>query len=242
MFAVGRRLIRVTVLNAVERLLPARYELAYHLFLDRMMGRVEEELLRLDTIVEGREVALDIGANQGYYSYTLSRLFEKVIAFEPNPSVVTRLLRSGAGNVEVHNVALSSSTGELDLFVPVVDGVEQSGWASFNRNNLPDARDFRVLHVPVRPLDSFGLTTVSFIKIDVEGHEPAVLAGAVETLRRCRPVVLIEVKEENRDAVFRLFAELGYRPYRLRGGKLVPQGGGDDAGAGENYVFRPGRG
>lgn len=236
-----RRLVRTALLGPVERLLPDRYRLGYELFLDRMMNRVEPELLHLDRIAGEGGVALDVGANRGYYSYALSKRFERVVAFEPNPSVVSRLRSWGAANVRVHNVALSSSAGELELFVPRVDGREQDGWASFDRDNLSGADDFRVLKVPVRPLDSFGLDSVSFMKIDVEGHEPAVLEGAVETLRRCRPVVLIEVKERTREGVFRFFAELGYAPHRLVGGRLVPAAEADGE-AGENYVFRPGAG
>lgn len=235
-----RKLVRVAVLRPVRRLLPGRYQLAGELLLDRLMSRVEPELLLLDRITGGGGgVALDIGANQGYYSYVLSRWFGKVVAFEPNPAVVTRLLRYGAPNVEVHNVALSSSAGELELFVPIVNGVEQHGWASFNPGNLPGAAELRVMKVPVRPLDSFGLAGVSFVKIDVEGHEPAVLEGAVETFRGSRPVVLIEVKEDNRETVFRFFRELGYEPHRLVGGRVVPLAESGGAG-GENYIFKPG--
>lgn len=236
-----RRLVRTALLGPVERLLPDRWRLGYDLFLDRVMNRVEPELLHLRRIAGEGRVALDVGANRGYYSYALSRLFERVVAFEPNPTVVSRLRSWGAANVQVHNVALSSAAGELELFVPRVDGREQDGWASFDRDNLSGAEDFRVLRVPVRPLDSFGLDGVSFVKVDVEGHEPEVLEGAVETLRRCRPVVLIEVKERNREEVLRFFAGLGYAPHRLVEGRIVPAAeAGEDAG--ENYVFRPGAG
>lgn len=230
-----------TLANSVERLLPRRYRLPYEVARERLANRLEPELLLLDSFVEGRDVALDIGANRGYYAYHLARLFRKVEVFEPNPSVLSSLEAWGAPNVQVHTVALSSSSGAMDLFVPVVNGVRQTGWASFDRDNLPDAPDFEVIRVPVLPLDTYDLRPVSFIKMDVEGHEPEVLAGAARTIEENRPVVLIEVKGKNRVRVFEFFAARGYAAYRASGGRLVPLPEPSAPGqeAGENCVFKP---
>lgn len=233
-----RSLVRVALLDPLRTLMPARYRLGYDFLLLRATGRAEKELVELDRLLDRRELAVDVGANRGFYSYAFTRRFRRVVAFEPNPAVVADLERMGVPNLEVHNVALSSSEGTLELFVPRMDGREQHGWASFDPGNLPGATDFRVLEVPVRPLDAFGLKDVSFIKIDVEGHEPAALAGAAATIRESRPTVLIEVKGRNRDEVLEFFDRLGYAAFHLRAGKLVPwtPNGGDE---GENFVFRP---
>jgi FkbM family methyltransferase len=234
-----RSLLRVALLDPLRALLPARSRLGYDFLLLRLTGRAEDELLELDRILDRRDLAVDVGANRGFYSYAFTRRFRRVVAFEPNPAIVADLEMLGAPNLEVHNVALSSGEGKLELFVPRVNGEEQHGWASFDRGNLPGATDFKVLEVPVRPLDAFGLKGVSFIKIDVEGHETAALAGAAATIRDSRPTVLIEVKDRNRDEVMGFFDRLGYAPFRLRRGKLVPwapNGAGDE---GENFVFRP---
>jgi hypothetical protein len=45
-----------------------------------------------------------------------------------------------------------------------------------------------------KTLDSFSLPNVSFIKIDCEGYEPFILAGAEQTIKKCRPVILMENK------------------------------------------------
>ena len=58
------------------------------------------------------------------------------------------------------------------------------------------------MEVPVRTLDSFGLTSVGFIKIDVEGHELAVLQGACKTIALSHPILMVEVEDRHRhDAV-----------------------------------------
>ena len=56
---------------------------------------------------------------------------------------------------------------------------------------------------------------MSFIKIDVEGHETELLAGAARTIERACPVVLAEVKAANRPFAFSFFAERGYRRLQL---------------------------
>lgn len=231
-----RSFVRSAVLRPLREIVPARHRIGYDLLLERATGRLEDELIHLDRITPGGAVAVDVGANQGYYSYALSRRFRRVLSFEPNSGLANELVRTAPPNVEVHNVALSSRPGELDLYVPLVDGVEQHGWASFDRDNLPGARDFRILHVPVRPLDDFMLDGLDFLKIDVEGHELNVLEGARDTLRRNRPVVLIEIREANRATAFEIFAELGFRPGRLRDGRVEPFEG---EATGENFVFRP---
>lgn len=233
-----QRAVRALVRPA-ERLLPPRYALPYEILRERLAGRLEGEIFLLAALAgKRRELALDVGANRGYYAYHLAKVFRRVEAFEPNPAVLGPLRAWGAANVGIHGVAVSCTEGEMELFVPVVNGVRQPGWASFDRDNLPGAHDFEVIRVPVRPLDAFGFRGVSFVKMDVEGHEPAALRGAERTLRESRPVVLLEVKEKNRDEVFSFFDALGYAPFRARDGGLAPASASAEAD-GENFVFRP---
>ena len=94
-----------------------------------------------------------------------------------------------------------------------------------------EARDGEI-RVPIltRTLDSFELPEVDFLKIDVEGHEVQVLAGARDTLRRCRPIVLIEARPENLATVEQILGGCGLRPVAGKdaGVQLTPG----------NYLFR----
>lgn len=239
MIPVGiRSIFRSTLRRGIAKALPERYTLAYEFFLDRRLNRMEEELRYIDRIVDRGELALDIGANRGLYSYALSKIFRSVVAFEPNPGMAAMLRRMRPGNVEVEEVGLSAAPGELEFFIPIVDGVEQSGWASFDRGNLAGAEDFQRFPVPVRTLDSFEFPEVSFIKIDVEGHETSVLQGAVDTIRRCHPVLLVEVRSSSEDEVFEYFEALGYTRFRMKSGALVRHLRDDREYSGENFVFR----
>lgn len=216
----------ITPLLPAGRRLPFRYRLA-------SLDGVEPELTFLDRLGPNRGVALDIGANEGLFAYRLSRLYDRVLAFEVNDPLTGSLRAYAAGrNVEVHGVGLSSTEGAATLYVPVRSGRPLYGWASLRPGNLPEAESHLELLVRVRTLDSYGLEGVTFIKADVEGHEPELLAGAAETIRRNRPVVLLEVKAANRLAVAAFFRDLGYAERRLE--DLIGV-----AGSSENFVYTP---
>ena len=75
--------------------------------------------------------------------------------------------------------------------------------------------------VPVIALNSLGLTDVSAMKVDAEGAEEEVLRGAITTLRRCRPVLSVEIKERHRPGSLRrvpeLLNKLGYAGFYVQG-------------------------
>lgn len=155
--------------------------------------------------------AVDIGAWYGPWSYWLSRRMRSVIAFEPNPEV-RRVLESGLGsrrpNLTVRPEAVSNRCGSATLTIPL-GGKGTEGRATLGQ--LDDVGQQVV--VPTIRLDDLGLDDVRFVKIDVEGHELAAVEGALETLRRCRPLVTIEL--EDRYGPIRptldLLDSLGYR-------------------------------
>jgi FkbM family methyltransferase len=168
-------------------------------------------------------VAVDVGANIGIFSYALCRLGAEVEAFEPLPECAATIRTYRSRHLKLHNVALSSELGELELHVPVSDGMPNFGRASLSNQF---GEDDIVLKVPVKPLDEFGLENVSFIKIDCEGHESRVLAGAVDTVKRNRPVMLVEIEQRHlsvpMNEVFDAFLASDYHGYFHRNGRFFP--------------------
>ncbi|MGQ0587090.1 MAG: FkbM family methyltransferase [Gammaproteobacteria bacterium] len=234
MGGLGRKLLARALRRAVTPLLPPGWRLPLAYGLARLDGGVEPELRQLHRLGPNRGTALDVGANEGQFSCRLARLYDRVVAFEINDSLTAPLRAYAVGrNVEVHGVGLSDAEGSRTLYVPVKHGQALHGWASLRAGNLPDADSHLELPVTVRTLDSFGLEDVTFLKADVEGHEPQLLAGARETIGRCRPVVLIEVKAANRAAVAGFFRELGYAERRLEDLTGTP-------GSPENFLYLPG--
>lgn len=200
----------------------------------------EPELRRLRRWIEPGRTALDVGANRGVWTWHMVRLGARVHAFEPNPALAA-WLRAAVPAAAVHAVALSDAEGEVELRIPVVEGVGRHAQATVEADNLfRDRACERVetVRVPRRPLDAFGLEDVRFVKIDVEGHELAVLRGARETLARCRPVILYEAEERHRPGTVEgcraFLAELDYEVRRSESANMwlaVPRREGRGGGS-----------
>lgn len=132
--------------------------------------------------------AIDIGAHVGAVSVYLSRKFSKVLAFEAIPSTYAYLQENTAqiGNIEALNMAVGPEEGDVYF-----DHYSKHGQLSHVSGN-PVAHTERVGPIRVRTIDSFNVSDVSFIKIDVEGYELPVLEGASDTITRCQPLILLE--------------------------------------------------
>jgi hypothetical protein len=100
-----------------------------------------------------------------------------------------------------------------------------TGLASIEPDNALRGLPVATIDVPLRRLDEYDLHDVGFIKLDVEGHEAAVLRGAERVLRESQPDLLIEAAEHNRPgalaAVAAVLAPLGYQGVFLYRGILL---------------------
>lgn len=170
-------------------------------------------------IIPKSGIAVDAGAHVGYLSYWMSWRVDRVHAFEPQPEVAARLRELKVKKISVHQVALSNKHGEAVLRIPR----ERTTRASLE--DSPDALGDEVT-VPTAPLDSFELRDVTFIKIDVEGHESAVIEGAMETINRCRPIIFCEIEERHSPgSVYQIvsrFSGIGYQSKFWKMGKIYP--------------------
>jgi len=212
--------------------LPARLGLRLHCYLDVAQGVVEPDILSLPSVMTQRRVALDVGANNGVTACVFARSFRNVHAFEANPRLASSVRPALPSHVTLHAVALSDAAGEAELRIPVDGRVVLEGWASLGTPQVGDDSSWRRVRVETRALDSYGFEEVDLIKIDVEGHELSVLAGAVETIRRCRPWFIIEVWDDSRPEVTAFMKELDYTIVPLQGLCGVP-------GAFNNLIFLP---
>jgi FkbM family methyltransferase len=125
----------------------------------------------------------------------------------------------------VERVALSDTTGEARMRV-LVEDLGRSTIEDENNLDDPDGSARDDFEVAVRTLDSFQFDDVGFMKIDVEGHELAVLRGASETIGSNRPNLLVEVEDRHKpNATAEVFALMNghrYRGYFLHAGDLHP--------------------
>ena len=160
-------------------------------------------------------IALDIGGNRGWFAYYMARLSSEVHVFEPNPICLSALKRYKTTNMVIHEFALSDRAGVAKMrFDPNNTGIGTIETANSLTTN-PGIREIVELDVVVKTLDSLDFSDVGFIKIDVEGHEPAVLRGAKNLLTVSRPALLIELELRHNPTVFedvwRLLDPLGYQ-------------------------------
>lgn len=210
--------------HGLLRLTPARFQVPIRYWYHRLRNDLEPELLALRELLPSRRTAIDVGANWGCYTYRLSHLCDAVEAFEPIPACVSLLTALARPNVTVHAVALSSSPGQRDLYVPRRQAEADYGYASLR----PPPVCAETLRVDVRTLDEYGVRNVSFLKVDVEGHELEVLKGGRETIRRERPLMLVELEQRHLNMpIAKAFEEVtryGYRGQFLLRGELMPLG------------------
>ena len=185
----------------------------------------EIELSLLKTIVRRGDVTVDVGANLGLYTRRLARLSRKVHAFEPSHQVANILRRTTPDKVIVHQTALSDDDGEAELRIPSADGHLTYSLASLEPGAVA-GHDTIVQQVPRKRLDAVIRDDVSFVKIDVEGHEMRVLQGARGLIDRCRPVFLVEAEERHRAgataSLFDFFRTVDYDGFFLRGRAVMP--------------------
>lgn len=203
-------------------LIPARWRLAYKAWREARFG--EREFRLLPNLVAPGRVALDVGANRGVWTYALQKLAREIHAFEPNTKMFADLSAALKGRAVLHPLALSDRTGEAEFRVPRGRRGYSNQGGSLSATAVP--RDYGVMTVRTARLDDLGIADVGFIKIDVEGAELAVIAGARETLRRDRPVLVVELEERHTgrpiEAMIGDIETHGYAAFGLLDGVLTP--------------------
>ena len=180
-----------------------------------------QEIQILRAAITPGDAVFDVGANKGGYLACLARAVGRtglVVAFEPIPSLATRLTTATKqlrwSHVEVCAAAASDGDGKAMLATP--EGTHH--WASsLEHNASPGATTQEVATVRLdRYLGRLGARSLSAIKIDVEGHESAVIRGGHELLKRQRPLLVVEVEARHRPdrdptVFFDEMAAIGYR-------------------------------
>jgi FkbM family methyltransferase len=168
------------------------------------------------------DVAADIGCHKGAYTYWMRRRVSAtgaVFAFEPQPKQVEYLRNTFTAmsydNVVLVPMAVSNTGGQLPLHVP--EGSGKTHAASLEAGSAEHGAGNRIV-VDVTTLDRFFAQQdrqPGFLKIDVEGHELAVLEGAKQILESYRPSILVECEARHRPdgdvrPVFDLLDSHGY--------------------------------
>lgn len=189
----------------------------------------EEHMELLPALCDPGKMSLDIGAKTGMYTRRIIPHSRETVAFEPIPVLSYMLRRVFRHRARIERVALSDVDGSGILRTPFDSGGKvRYGRSTIESGNPLASGDLvrvREVSVKTRRLDDYAFSGVGFVKIDVEGHEMAVLHGAQDTLARERPNLLVEAHDDHHadavDAVVKWLAGLGYNGYFLRDHALI---------------------
>ncbi|MBK9284867.1 MAG: FkbM family methyltransferase [Sphingobacteriaceae bacterium] len=182
---------------------------------------VEPELLILPFFIKPDEIFIDIGANKGSYIFSALQFLKPnhIVAFEPNP-ILAKRLSFVFRKVIVFQKALASTPGEGYLTIPFTEN--QADDCLANLKSQPDENNAHNYKVKITTLDEtvkqLKNNNIGLIKIDVEGNELNVLEGALKTVTKLRPVLIIEIENrqhENgiQEIISRIESDLNYKAF-----------------------------
>lgn len=134
--------------------------------------------------VSGRQVCVQAGGNCGVWPRFLSREFQTVYTFEPDPRNFLYLCRNVPElNVVKFNAALGYGRRCVRMELPAHESNNVGALQCGDDGNIPTLR-----------IDDLGLPACDLIQLDIEGMEILALMGAVETIKKYSPVIMIEDK------------------------------------------------
>jgi FkbM family methyltransferase len=179
---------------------------------------------------------VDVGANGGQSALAMSLVCPSatIVSFEANEKNISdlRLIQRILGKrYSFHHVALSDVCGIGILKIPISGRRPAPGESSLEAEAFDDptlvdrigeVTRVDTQRVELKTLDAFNLPA-DFIKIDVQGHELHVLRGAAETIRRHRPILMIE-RNGLAPTIIGYLGEYGYKTfeYDSKTNDLVP--------------------
>jgi FkbM family methyltransferase len=158
-----------------------------------------------------KRTAIQAGGNVGLWPRRLAEVFHRVVSFEPDVISYACLARNVPLSVELRPEAIGDAVALCGL----------------SRASLGSHQIVAGTTIPMTTIDSCALPDVDFLQLDIEGYEWHALAGAVETIRRCRPVIQVELRDftsrygKSDGDVVALLAELRYREVARQPGNDV---------------------
>lgn len=195
---------------------------------------IDAELLLLEFLLNKDSIFFDIGTNKGEYAYYAEQLIEPehIYLFEPEKKL-NKQLKALYKNCHIFDIALSHIKGIHSFKIPVINGVADNCLSTLEVENKEDYETEAIIYeVKTDTLDNFisvKQVTPDLIKIDVEGHELAVLKGAENYINTHHPTLIIEIEQRHHknievENVFESFKSKGYKAFyfsKLQG-QLIP--------------------
>lgn len=162
----------------------------------------EKELLVLYFLLKEDHVAIDIGANNGAYCYFFKEIKKSklVLAFEPLPNLFKKL-KIWFKNIELYNLALSNKKEVAKIRIPIINDKLYESRAKLDNLKEENETGFKEIEIHIDTLDNIfmmsKLNQLDIIKIDIEGHELKAIEGALNTIKKFNPYLLVEIESRH---------------------------------------------
>lgn len=191
----------------------------------------EDSIYWVRDILRPGMTVIDVGANFGYYTINMSKWVGEtgiVYAFEPSKFFRDRLAAhaklNSCDNCTIIDFGLSDHNTSTELYK--LGDSACLNW--YDERSEPDSVEKVCLRRLDDVVEEFGILSVDFIKVDIDGHEPKFLSGAYETIKKFKPILQMEFQElallQNNSDVEQLADELsrlGYVLYSERNRKKI---------------------
>jgi FkbM family methyltransferase len=190
----------------------------------------QEDFRYFSSLIPKGCTILDIGANIGVTTCYLATHCPNntIFSFEPIPpnfnTLEKMVKRKRLSNVKVFNVGIGEKESEVPMILPVVNGIKRHTLAQVLDNNsyYASGEKYNIAIKPIDTINELSSQNIKAIKIDVEGYEYAVLKGAVDTIKRHKPIIFCELTNTpNSHEAVRLLSGMNYQLKMHHSGRLV---------------------
>ncbi|MDA9086264.1 FkbM family methyltransferase [Methylophilaceae bacterium] len=185
--------------------------------LDGFYEKIELELF--NKFIHSHKVfkgnAIDVGANIGNHSLFFCKYFKKIYAFEPNPNIFD-ILVFNSKNKNIYPI--NKGLGQIKKYALLKQNLHNLGGSSIKIDQIYNSN----VKIDIEKIDDFKFDgKISFIKIDVEGYEYEVLKGAINKLKKDKPLIWLEQShndfdEQEKTKSLEMLKELGYRFFHVK--------------------------
>lgn len=187
-----------------------------------------------DKFIKKDSIVIECGCHIGSHTIKMASLCEKIYGFEPMPATYNVLQKNielnSITNAIIYEKGVSDNKGTT-TFHWIGDG--DTGQCGLDNNPMGKPQWIKAtdetINVELITIDSLNLDKLDFMKIDVEGYEPLVIKGGFNTIKKCKPVIIMEVWKNHFGEVdinytkqlFKELLDLGYEVEQALGSDFL---------------------
>ena len=134
---------------------------------------------------------IDVGANIGLHSVRFCQKFKNVFSFEPVQTNFECLIENTKifDNIKLYNIGLGDKKETAGISIRH----EEDNCGAYSLVDYNHEENIITEKISIEKLDNFDLDA-DLIKVDIQGYEGKFLLGATETIKRCKPIIVLEVE------------------------------------------------